>query len=422
MFNRRLQNICIYFRFTDPIRSDLPMHFIEVELNETRFPNLRGRTILQIIPDLDEGGAERTTIEVAEAIVEAGGKAIVASQGGRLESELSDVGGQLIKLPLGTKNLFNLKINAKRIADLIRANEVDIVHARSRAPAWSARWATQSTSARFVTTYHGAYSSNNFIKTKYNAVMASGDHVIANSEWIANHISRVHKIDSSRLTVIPRGVDFDVFDPKTVSSERVQSVRTAWGIGTQQQNETLVLLPGRLTPWKGHLHVLDALKMLSEEIQSKLILIFAGDSERKPRFTRTVREKIRALGFEDQVRFSGFTPDMPAAYLASDIVLTPSVRPEAFGRTAAEAGAMGKPVIACDHGGAKEIVDHKITGLLVTPDDRLGLAEAIGILINATPEERSSMGRAAMGRIRQNFSKRSLQYSTLKVYASLLRS
>lgn len=398
------------------------MHFIEAPLNETRFPNLRGRTVLQIIPDLNEGGAERTTIEVAEAIVEAGGKAIVASQGGRLEPELSDVGGQLITLPLGTKNLFKLKINAKRIAGLIRANEIDIVHARSRAPAWSARWATQSTSTRFVTTYHGAYSSNNFVKTKYNAVMASGDQVIANSEWIADHISRVHKIESNRLTVIPRGVDFDVFDPETVSSERVQSVRTAWGIDTVKQNETVVLLPGRLTPWKGHQYVLDALKMLSEEIQNKLILIFAGDSERKPRFTRTVRDKIRTLGFEDQVRFSGFTADMPAAYLASDIVLTPSVRPEAFGRTAAEAGAMGKPVIACNHGGAKEIVVHKVTGLLVTPHDSLGLAEAMGSLINASQEERSAMGSAAMERIRQNFSKRTLQYSTLKVYASLLKS
>ena len=390
-------------------------------MNETELPDIQGRKILQVIPELSEGGAERTTIEVSQAIVNAGGEAIVASQGGRLEGELANVGGHLIKLPLQTKNLFKMRNNAKQLAHLIRLNGIDIVHARSRAPAWSAWWATQSTSSKFVTTYHGAYSSNNFLKTKYNSVMASGDRVIANSEWIANHVTRVHNVESSRISIIPRGVDFSIFDPTKVSSERVETVKTSWGLDVLYDTMTVLLLPGRLTPWKGHLFVIDALRKLPDELRNKIFLVFAGDSERKPRFTRTVQEKLRIFDLQSRVRFCGFTKDMPATYLASDIVLTPSIRPEAFGRTAAEAGAMGKPVIACNHGGANEILEREVTGLTVSPNDVQGLSDAISFLVSNNQNKRRSMGKAAMRRIRQLFSKESLQYSTLQVYEELLR-
>lgn len=390
-------------------------------MNEPELPDMQGRKILQVIPELNEGGAERTTIEVSEAIVNAGGEAIVASQGGRLESELAKVGGHFIKMPLKSKNLFKMQNNAKQIAHLIRLNEIDIVHARSRAPGWSARWATQSTSSKFVTTYHGAYSSNNFLKTKYNSVMASGDRVIANSEWIANHVTRVHNVESSRISMIPRGVDFSVFDPTKVSSERVKTVKSSWGPDVLNDTMTVLLLPGRLTPWKGHLFVIDALRKLPDEIRNKIIVVFAGDSERKPRYTSTVQEKLKIFDLQSRVRFCGFTRDMPATYLASDIVLTPSIRPEAFGRTAAEAGAMGKAVIACNHGGANEILEREVTGLTVSPNDVQGLSDAISFLVSNNQNQRLSMGKAAMRRIKQLFSKESLQYSTLQVYDELLR-
>lgn len=390
-------------------------------MDETNLPNMQGRKILQVIPELNEGGAERTTIEVSEAIVNAGGRAIVASQGGRLDDELTKVGGLLVKMPLNTKNLIKMKINAKQIANLIHSKGIDIVHARSRAPAWSARWATQTTNTQFVTTYHGAYGNKNFLKTKYNSVMASGDRVIANSEWIATHVAHVHKVESSRIAMIPRGVDFSVFDPAKVESVRLKTVKTSWGIDTLNENLTVLLLPGRLTPWKGHQFVINALSILPDQIRNKIILVFAGDSDRKPRYTRSVQEKLKNLGLQSQIRFCGYTKDMPAAYLASDIVLTPSIRPEAFGRTAAEAGAMGKPVIACNHGGANEILEHNVTGLTVSPNNIQELSDAIGCLVRNNKNERLSMGNAAMLRIRQLFSKESLQYSTLRVYEELLR-
>lgn len=382
---------------------------------------MQGQTVLQVIPDLNEGGAERTTIEVAEAIVNAGGNALVASQGGRLEGELEQVGGKLILLPLQTKNPFNISANARRIVELINCYDVDIVHARSRAPAWSAKWATDATNAKLITTYHGAYRSNNFLKTKYNSVMTSGEMVIANSSWIADHIIRVHKVEKSKIVTIPRGVDLDIFDPQKVNRERIKAIYDAWGVDSASPSTLSILLPGRLTLWKGHLLALDALNKLSPDIQRKVYLIFAGDTQTKPDYVRKIKQKIESYGLADRVRFSGFTNDMPAAYLASTIVLTPSVRPEAFGRTVAEAGAMGKPVIACDHGGAKEIIEHEVTGLTIPPGNEDSLAKSIQYLVTASAEERTTIGHAAMKRVRQYFSKHSLQKATLEVYSKLLK-
>lgn len=391
-------------------------------MHKEEFPLMHGRTVLQIIPDLNEGGAERTTIEVAEAIVEAGGNALVASQGGTLEDVLREVGGQLIRLPLSTKNLINLRSNARRIEKIISSNKVDLVHARSRAPAWSARWATRSNRTKFVTTYHGAYSSNNFLKTKYNSVMASGDRVIANSKWIADHIIQVHKIELSRLVVIPRGVDLDIFDPSNIIDDRIQLIKKAWKVDFQREDVTIILLPGRFSSWKGHLFAIDALTELPKEILNKIVLVFAGDHQRKQRYARKIKEKISKFGLENHVRFGGHTKDMPAAYLSSDIVLTPSIRPEAFGRTAAEAGAMGRPVIACDHGGAREVIQANISGLTVSPNDRVELSNAICSLLKAGVNGRNAMGAAARDRVKLHFSKRSLQGATLNVYDDLLRS
>lgn len=382
---------------------------------------MQGQTVLQVIPDLNEGGAERTTIEVAEAIVNAGGIALVASQGGRLEGELEQVGGKLILLPLQTKNPFNLSANARRLVELINSYDVDIVHARSRAPAWSAKWATDATNAKLITTYHGAYRSNNFLKTKYNSVMASGEMVIANSSWIAEHVIRVHKIEKSKIVTIPRGVDLDLFDPQKVNAERINAIYDAWGVDSASPSTLSILLPGRFTLWKGHLLALDALNKLSRDIQRKVYLIFAGDTQTKPDYVRKIKQKIESYGLADRVRFSGFTNDMPAAYLASTIVLTPSLRPEAFGRTVAEAGAMGKPVIACDHGGAKEIIEHEVTGLTITPGNEDSLAKSIQYLVTASAEKRTTIGHAAMKRVRQYFSKHSLQKATLEVYSKLLK-
>lgn len=188
--------------------------------------------ILQVIPELDAGGAERTTIEVAEAVVSAGGRCLVASRGGRLEADLKAVGAELVRLDMKSKNPVVIWRNAGRIADVIETEGVDLVHARSRAPAWSAKWAARRTGKPFVTTYHGTYNAVTGLKRRYNAVMAAGDRVIANSQFIADHVQAEHGVGEDRLRVIPRGVDVKRFDPIAVSPDRARAMRQSWACAT----------------------------------------------------------------------------------------------------------------------------------------------------------------------------------------------
>ena len=384
-------------------------------------PDLSGKTILQVIPDLSAGGAERTTIEVAEAIREAGGWPIVASQGGRLVRDLEELGGLNVSLPVASKNPVQLIRNARKLARLIEAKSVDLVHARSRAPAWSAAWAARKTGVPFVTTYHGAYSGESGLKKKYNSIMAGGDLVIANSEWTANHIKGIHATGSDRLVTIPRGVDFEIFDPARISEDRHSAIRTAWQI-SPEEDRLILLLPGRLTDWKGQLVAIEAMAKLSDAERNRLLLILAGDAQGRTNYVAELENRIAATGLAESVRLVGHCEDIAAGYAVSDIVLAPSKRPEAFGRVAAEASAMGKPVIVADHGGQREIVVEGTTGSRTTPGDAGDLAASIRAILQLGPEGRAGMGDAGRAYVRERFSKRGLQAATLNVYKRLLES
>lgn len=385
----------------------------------TAFPDLSGRTVLQVIPELSAGGAERTVLEVAEALRAAGAKALVASQGGRMEKDLEALGGELIRMKAASKNPITLRANAGLLTRLVKARGVDIIHARSRAPAWSALWAARRTGTPFVTTYHGAYTAHSGLKRFYNSVMARADLVIANSEWTAAHVREEHGVLPERMVTIPRGVDLMAFDPAHVSAERVAAQRTSWELDTKP-GDLVLLLPGRLTHWKGQGLALDAMAILSPEESRRLHLVFLGDPQGREAYVTALTNKCEALGLSDRVRFQPHTRDMPAAYLAADIVLTPSTRPEAFGRTAAEASAMARPVIAADHGGARETVIEGQTGTRFEPGDATALAGAIRTLMSLRPEARQSLGDAGRVHVLNSFSKRGLQLQTLQVYAQLL--
>lgn len=383
------------------------------------FPDLSGRTILQVIPELSAGGAERTVLEVAEALHMTGAKALVVSQGGRLEKDLTDLGGELIRMNAASKNPIVLRANAARLARLVETRGVDIIHARSRAPAWSALWAARRTGVPFVTTYHGAYSARTRLKRLYNSIMVRADRVIANSEWTAAHVRAEHGVEEAKLVTIPRGVDLMAFDPAQVSAERVAAQRASWELDTRP-GDFVLLLPGRLTEWKGQGLALDALAALSPEEVARLHLVFLGDPQGRETYVTALNDKVAALGLESRVRFQPHTRDMPAAYLAADIVLAPSTRPEAFGRTAAEASAMARPVIAADHGGARETVVEGQTGTRFTPGNAQALAGAIRTLVSIRPDARAAMGEAGRAHVMKHFSKRGLQLQTLSVYAELL--
>ncbi len=307
--------------------------------------SLAGRTILQIIPRLDAGGAERTTIDVAAALVRAGARALVASEGGRLASELQAVGGVLTPFPAATKNPLSMALNVPRLARLIEEEQVDLVHARSRAPAWVALGACRKTRRPFVTTYHGAYSGRSSLKLRYNSVMARGDVVIANSQFTADAIERLYPFARGRLLVIARGTDLGRFAPSAVDRGRVLRLRESWGVAP---HERVVLLAARLTEWKGQRVLIEAARLLKERGLADVRYVLAGDTQGRDAYARDLDARIRRAGLEGVVLRVGHCVDMPAALVAASVVAVPSTAPEAFGRSAVEAQAMGAMVVVSD--------------------------------------------------------------------------
>lgn len=388
-------------------------------LKMTRF----NHTILQVIPTLNAGGAERSTLEIASAIVKAGGRALVASRGGRLASEIELSGGEIVDMPVHSKSPFTILQNAHRLSKLIQIEGVDLIHARSRAPAWSALAAAKRTNIPFVTTYHGAYQSAGPIKRYYNSSMLRADCVIANSRYTADAIAKISAIEPQRLRVIPRGADIDVFDPAGVSEHRVNQLTKNWGL-TGENPRFRVLLPGRLTPWKGHEIAIEAVAKLKSRSspgnETEMTLVFCGGASSNTDYESALRALIDQRGVRDMVHLVGDCTDMPAAYRWADLVLSPSTRPEAFGRVAIEAGAMEKPIIAARHGGAIETVMDGTSGILISPGDANALANAIASIWDMSAEDRTVLGQNGRARATSVYSASAMCDSTLRVYSDLL--
>lgn len=381
--------------------------------------SLSGATILQVIPHLAAGGAERTAIEVTEALTAAGAKSLVASKGGRLEAELVRAGGELIRIDNApTKNPLAIYANAGVLARIVTERKVNLVHARSRAPAWSALWAARRTKVPFVTTYHGVYNAKGKLKRLYNSVMARGDKVIANSDFTARHILKEHPWAKGRIVTIHRGVDIARFAPDAVSDERKDALLKGWKL--EPAPGVTILLPARLTGWKGHREAIAAAARLKAQGIPPWRMLFVGDPQGREGYVNELRQLIAANGLDGKVVMVGHCSDMPAAFALSDIVIAPSNEPEAFGRVAAEAGAMRVPAIGSSIGAQGEIIVDGKTGYIVPPSDPGALASAIGNLLAIGPEGRQAMGDAALVRVRERFTTSALQKATLSVYDSLL--
>ncbi len=384
--------------------------------------SLSDKCVLQVIPDLAAGGAERTTLEVTEALIQSGARALVASAGGRLENELIALGGELIRRKsLRSKNPYIIWRNASWIADIVRSQNVSIIHARSRAPAWSAYWAAKRTHLPFVTTYHGAYGGKSSLKKWYNSVMARGETVIANSSFIAEHVALTYPDALPHLVTIPRGVDQSAFSPENVSSDRINALKNEW-FNEAPAKGRIILLPGRLTAWKGQYQAVEAIAQLVRGGHSDITLVLAGDDQGRLEYRQSLLDLVNRERLHSQVRLVGHCSDMPAALALADIVLAPSQEPEAFGRVAAEAGAMGKPSVVSNIGGQVEIVAHGETGLCVPPKDPSKLADAIRRLLDLDAMMLADMGKKAAVRVNDRFSKTALQQATLGVYERCLRT
>jgi len=383
-------------------------------------------TILQVIPDLNSGGAERTTLDVAKAIVEAGGTALVVSQGGQMVAELTANGAEHIEMPVKSKNPLTIWKNSTRLADLIRLRQVSVIHARSRAPAWSALWAARRTKTPFVTTYHGTYNQSNALKAWYNSVMARGDAVIANSLFISGLIQERHPVAEDKITVIQRGSDLKSLDPDNVSALRRQALKDQWGIPS---GHPIIINMARLTAWKGQKVLIEAMAHLMDAELNGPIAVLAGDAQGRDGYVAELKKLIADNDLQDRVRLVGHCADVPAAMTLADLAVVASVEPEAFGRAAVEAQAAFVPVIVSDHGAVPETVlappqvpEDKRTGWRVPPSDPAALATAIRQALQMEPEAKQALTDRAHAHVRQNFTVETMTDRTLDVYSGLLET
>ncbi len=374
-----------------------------------------GATVLQVLPAMGtSGGVERGTVEVANAVVQAGGRAIVASSGGPREHELKRVKAEHVTLPVHSKNPITMYKNIGRLAALIEAENVDVVHARSRAPAWSAYYAAKKAGRPFVTTFHGTYGYGSVLKRIYNSVMTKGARVIAISNFIAGHVRQHYGVPTEKIKVIHRGVDLTRFSAATVTAQRVISLANEWRI---TEGYPVVMLPGRLTRWKGQTVFIEAVARLNR--RDVRCLLVGGDQGRHE-FRRELDNLVKRYDLGEVVRIVDSCRDMPAAYMLTDVVVSASTDPEAFGRIVIEAQALGRPVIASDHGGAKETVIEGETGWLVPPGDAGALADAIEHALALTEQARAKLADKAVQNVRAHFSTEKMCRETLEVYNQVL--
>ena len=383
--------------------SDLPSNFV----------------LLQVVPRLDTGGAEQTTLDIAAAVQAAGGRAIVASMGGRMEGALLESGAQLERMTVHSKNPLVILGNALRLAGLIRREGIKLIHVRSRAPAFSAAMAARLTGVPLLATYHGVYNARSPLKRWYNGVMTRGEAVIANSEFTRAHVLAQHRIAPAKVVAIPRGVDIARFDPSRVTPARKAALQRAWELDPSD-NRVKILLAGRLTRWKGQRLAIDAAARLKAKGVDNFVLIMAGDSQGRLTYVSELEVAVHKHNLRDNTRIVGHCADMPAAYALADVAIAPSLDPEAFGRTAVEPQAMGTPVIAADHGATRETVVPGETGWLAAPGDVDAWTEALEKAIGMGARGRARMGEAAMARARSLYSVEAMCAATLQVYARVL--
>ena len=382
--------------------------------------------ILQIVPSLNIGGVERGTLDLVIAIKEAGHEAHVASNGGLLLARLRRHGCIHHDLPLHSKNPFIMLRNYIRLKRLVETEQIDLIHARSRVPAWIGYFVAKSCSIPFVTTFHGTYNFKNRLKKYYNSIMTKGDKVIAISDFIRQHILTHYKMDEEKIKVIARGVDVEHFSPDRVHGEQLVQLSAKWRL---PDDRPIIMLPARLSRWKGHLFLLDALDILNrkmrlaqpamQETSKPFHCIFVGDDEDSDSYQKTILQKIEDYQFQGMVQFTGKHDDMPIALMLADVVVSASTDPEAFGRVVTEAQAMGRPVVAPAHGGALEQINHGVTGWLYPPEDAEKLAECLYIAINLHQAARAKFALATRENVLNRFSLNQMSRQTIQLYETL---
>ena len=372
------------------------------------------QVVLQVLPHMGAGGLVRGAIDAAAAQVGAGWVALVASEGGNGVRELERLGARHFDLPLSSKNPVIMYRNVQRLRSLVKEHQINLLHARSRAPAWSALAAARRSGIPLITTFHGTYSHRSRLKRRYNRVMTLGDGVISISQHIADHIKEVYGVSDERVRVIYRGIDTGLFDPASVTPERVVSLANDWRLADPIP---VIMMPGRLARWKGQKILIEALALLGRRDLRCLII---GDDQGRRRYRRELESLIKRRNLEDIVYLPGHCRDMPAAYMLSDVVVSASTEPEAFGRVMVEAQAMGRPVVASDHGASRETILSGKTGWMFRPGDPKDLAAALDCSLALATEDREKLAREAIAHARHRFTVENMRDRTMNTYREVL--
>ena len=376
--------------------------------------DIKNYRILQVLPHLNSGGLVSGAIEISNALQKSGHISYVASNGGRREREIIREGGKVLLLPLASKNPITIFRNIYRLSKIIQKNKIDIIHARSRAPAWSAYFAAKKMNIPFITTFHGTYSIKGKWKKKYNSVMTKGDKVIAISNFIKKHILNNYNINHQKVVTIHRGINLDTFNHLKVSDERLISFCKKFNI---PEDNFVILLPGRITRWKGHKTLIEAVAMLGRE---DIVCLFVGDIQGRNKYYNELNLFIDKLGLINNFRIIENQIDMATVYKLADVVVSASTDPEAFGRVVAEAQAMGRPTVAVNHGGGPEIIINEITGWLFKPGDPIDLSDKIRKALDLDNIEREKIAAKAIERASLNFNNATMCFKTLETYSDLI--
>ena len=379
--------------------------------------------VLQVIPKLGYGGAETGCYDIAHYLAEKECGSYIATSGGELLKFVKKNRVGIFKIPVHSKNPILIFLNTIFLSFFILTKKINIVHARSRAPAWSCYLACLLTNRAFVTTFHGTYNFNNKLKKFYNSVMLRSNLTIAGSNFIFSHINENYNEylnKKKKLRVIFRGINIDYFSQKNISVLKQEKLKMEWGL---EQNKFTILMPGRLTSWKGQEKLIESLNILIEDYNiTNFQAILLGSDQGRKVYTKKLHSLVERYSLTKKVKFIENCKEMPLAYSLADIVVSASIEPEAFGRVAVESQAMGKPIIASNLGGSKETVLNKKTGFLYKHDDPRELAKNLNTVIQLNQEELKFMGNEGRKNITKKFDVEVMCDSNLREYKKLLKN
>ena len=373
-------------------------------------------SVLQVIPQLDVSGASRGCIDVANYLIENNHNCLVMTHSGKRLEDAKKKGIKVIISPVHSKNPITIFLNIFRLLKIVRKYQIDIIHVRSRAPAWSCFFASKLSGKKFISTFHGTYNFNNIMKKFYNSIMLRTDGTIAISEFIENQIKNQYSITPKYLKVIYRGINTKIFNSNNVNSERIEQLKKQYSLGS---DSIKILLPGRLTGWKGHSVLVKAIAQVIKSVQNKIEVLFVGPDENLA-LKKRLKDQIESLNMTEIFHFIGSSDEMANIYALSDIVISSSTDPEAFGRIAVEAQSMGKFVIASNHGGSVETVIDNETGYLYSPQNHEELADRIIKSIEQHKYSSSNVSEACIKNVKENYTVESMCKETFEFYKTII--